>query len=64
MLELFSKASYDLLHYVCPFRELFRKAPTFLGYHSVECLLFQFIEQKNYLAKSGKASTLINREVH
>ena len=52
--EFFSKASYNLLHYVCPFRELFRKASTFLGYHSVECLLLQFIKQKNCLSKSGK----------
>ena len=37
---------YDLLHYVYPFRELFRKASTFLGGHSVECLLLQFIKQK------------------
>ena len=54
--EFFSKASYNLLHYVCPFRELFRKASTFLGYHSVECLLLQFIKQKNCLSKSGKVS--------
>lgn len=58
--ELFNKASYDLLHYVYPFMELFRKASTFLGYHSVECLLLQFIKQKTVYLNQEKSATRLS----